>query len=1106
VFPVSVQVAARWPETVTVVGSGSASFDKAPVAVAPASRYVDLAIDPSTMPGLDITGTLRQAGVPMAGPVTIRIDAFNANGRLLAQYEEEALPAADSGSFGLVVALHRAAASATVSAKIGVATTDWYVVGVPEVTIGAPTPVALVVDYDPTVLTVRGALTDAAGAAIVGVVPVVVVASGPGGVLGTTTDTVTPGVLGAYSFTRLLPLGTTSVTATAQVGRFESDWVSVTDVVSPLTKTQTLTLDAGYRPPVLTVHGTLVDASGAPLGGTRISVDAYDSNAPDAAPTGSIALDVNPAASSGAFSGTVTLPTGTTRVVARAGVGPLGGDTIDAELAGVVAGPNDLLLSGVYNPPTLDISGSMFGADGAALAGDQLVLIEEYATTTLLRSAYYTVRVNALGAVEPHTFVTLPLATVRVALTPLVGAFAQDRVRVSQLVSAGPNAVTLSVAIAAPILHLTGTYLRDGELVTGPLALIVESYGPVLPNGSSELISRQFPVVQASSGAYVYNAQLPTGTVRTVITAKISPFTGDNPTTGQALTNGLNTVTFDVTDVTRSLRLTGVVTRAGLPVAGHMTVQIRSWNADVELALRIYSVTAASDGTYVLEEQLPDQTDRVQVYFTVPIPGQAAQTYNHSTTIAGNGLTTDTFDISQSTVVRVTGPGLRTPLGLQKTGFLLTVIAWDGIGADPLQSISRWVTPNSTTGAFDESFVVPDGTVTVSVGTSFQPWSYPYVGANVTPGTTTTVELLSEKPAGLLIHGSAVLPAGELIGNLASEVPVTVAFSNPANPALSSEVGTATYLQFDRSFDLHVLMPSLPDGATFTTATEADVTFGFATPVTVHVAGLGLGVNDREINPLIDAGVAHISGVVTDNGASGPDGSPVALRVVAYHFDPADHFNRAPGTPPYTVLGSIYLDGVVTDSSGHYSVDVVLPPGTTLVEADFKDQFSTGSDGWQRAGVMVDPVHVTQVPLDVQVGSPARVTIAGPLTQPQECLDAGAFTFVGHRTMTAYTSQVPAAWDGTTPIDGGTVVFDSLIIPDPGNGDYQMAVPLPAGVTGLLIMLEGAPAYVNDQIASSSSFMFDWTYGTALVSIGGTEQLHCPASVPPPPPPPPPVP
>ena len=199
----------------------------------------------------------------------------------------------------------------------------------------------------------------------------------------------------------------------------------------------------------------------------------------------------------------------------------------------------------------------------------------------------------------------------------MVGAFASDWTTVTQSVSPGANAVTLNVALHVPRLLLTGTMTHDGAPITGNVSIIVQPFNTAGVLTSAPLVRT---AVLNSSGQYSLTVDTPTGTVRAILFADTSPFAADDGTrevTGIA--PGNNPVAFDVTDVTRRLRVTGTIDRNGQPLAS-TSVPVTMWHtvgSDINNEVRSFTVFTDANGNYVIDRQVPAAATGARLIFAV---------------------------------------------------------------------------------------------------------------------------------------------------------------------------------------------------------------------------------------------------------------------------------------------------------------------------------------------------------------------------------------------------------------------------------------------------------------------------------------------------------
>jgi hypothetical protein len=575
----------------------------------PGARTIPLDVD-YRPPTLAIAGTMTADGAPIVTPVTLRVRSFDAAGDQLSDVPREVTPGAE-GVYSLDVAVPTGAVRAVVIAQVGVIPADYPTAEVADLRPG-PNPVALDVGFAPPSVTVTGTLVDATSAPL-GPTFVVVRSFDGATQLDSVDVNVIPGAGGTYTTGRLLlPLAADRVVATAQIGVVSGDHVSAT--LDPLgAGSNALRLDAVYDPPTLAVSGTLTDGAGGPLpAGQRIEVTSFEG----AALLRTDTVSVSPAAGTGAYTTTLTLPTRTTRVVVAAAIGAYFDDRVSQEAAIDAGALNEVTLNALYDPPIVSISGRL-GTEAAPITNNvQFDVRALDADGQLIVPFTLTARPNSIG-IYPALELPLPNRATSVAVTARIGLTNADWVTRTFDVARGQNPITFDASVNATVLNVSGLLSRDGAAVTEPVTVYVRSYDAA---NNLLTVATRF-VTSDPDGRYDLGSIVaPTGTTTVRIQADVSPFSDDDIVaeyTGIAA--GANDLTFDIVDTTTWLDLTGQLQRGADPFTDQFDLQVihtvpPGKSADV----RNYTVFPEGDGTYRLFVQLPDAATGAALIYSLP--------------------------------------------------------------------------------------------------------------------------------------------------------------------------------------------------------------------------------------------------------------------------------------------------------------------------------------------------------------------------------------------------------------------------------------------------------------------------------------------------------
>lgn len=124
-FPMSAAVTGRWAGTTTVITSATATFPtRAPLGSGTHADGVRLAIDPSLLPTLDLSGRATDLGAPRSGAFPLRFEALDASGNVLATLRSTVVAGVD-GAFAATRHLPRGTTSARLVAEVGLTETDF---------------------------------------------------------------------------------------------------------------------------------------------------------------------------------------------------------------------------------------------------------------------------------------------------------------------------------------------------------------------------------------------------------------------------------------------------------------------------------------------------------------------------------------------------------------------------------------------------------------------------------------------------------------------------------------------------------------------------------------------------------------------------------------------------------------------------------------------------------------------------------------------------------------------------------------------------------------------------------------------------------------------
>ncbi len=574
--------------------------------VTPGANTIGLDVD-YRPPILAVTGTMFADGNPIITPVTLQIRSFDASGTPLSDVLRTVTPDAD-GAYSINETVATGAVRAGDLARVGVVVADHPFAEVAGLTAGL-NPMVLDVGYAPPSVTVSGTLLDGASQPLG---PTLIeVRSLTGAILADTAHVqVTPDASGAYTTGRiLLPLGADRVVAYARIGINGSDYVSAT-LASVAAGSNALRLDATYDPPTLAVSGTFVDGAGNALGPQKyIQATFYDG-------TTSIGNDtkiVDPAAFTGAYATTFTMPTHTTRAVVVAFVGTWDVDKIAREVA-ITPGANTLTLSAVYDPPIAVIGGRLTSAGAPITSPVTMVAVSKDSDGTTLLTEYPTLSPNSNGEYA-GVALTLPNAATSLTVTLRVGTSSADWVTHTFPVNRGANTLTADAAVNVTTLNVSGELNRNGNPITEPVTVYVRSY-----NAANSLlaVSTHYVTSDVDNRYTLPPIVVPTGTVTVRTQADVSPFDYDdifNIYNGIGV--GANNLTFDIVDVATTLTLGGQLMRGDQAFTDPFEMRI-TYTATPHSQYRAYTIDPDDAGYYDFTTLMPDDTTAATVTYVLP--------------------------------------------------------------------------------------------------------------------------------------------------------------------------------------------------------------------------------------------------------------------------------------------------------------------------------------------------------------------------------------------------------------------------------------------------------------------------------------------------------
>ena len=770
---VRAEIGMTWTDHLTVtVGSAEAPLVNGPNPVPFTFNY--------NPPLVTVRGTMTGfGGEPLAGPITIRVMAY-AGDQFVTYQQVTVTPGAGGAYTTTPVVLPVSTTRVHAIAQIGVVTGDWVTSASVAAGPGA-VDVPLDVDYRPPSLAISGTLLIADGMSTSPITTATTFTvrafDGVGSPVYTQTRQVTPNSAGDYSLNEILPRSAVRATVTAHIGVVAADYVTVEQGALVLGH-NALALNVTYGPPVVVVSGALVDGLGNGLAHLPIAITVY--NGTTVALTASSI--VTPAVANGAYTVSFALPLQWTRVVATAVVGAFVADRFSAELAQFSTGIRSLALSGMYHPPIAKVSGSLIRGDGTKVTTAQLfTFVSRDSGGAELATQLATATPNAEG-LYTGLDVTLPRLTTEVDVLVNIGTFSQDLVTTTRAVLPGVNPITFDVALNTPRLRLSGTFTRDGQPFGDDVTLFYQAYGGV--DGQTAIGPQLNRTITSATNTYSIDINLPTGATRFRARGQLGGFFDDDLHIDQiGLVDGLNLLTADIADVSRTLQLAGTVVRNGQPLI-NTTLPIYTWHrkaaegSTYSYEPRTIWITTDASGGYSFDVALPRQAVGIEMQFRAPsaYPDEGDVIVAHTIDGLHDGVNAAaTFDVVYNERLLALA-GTITDDAAVAGPTTLSVRFTDGSGAS-YGTRELLVTPTVPDGLYGGSIRIPAGAtianVTPRVGPTFD-WVEQSVPLQSTGDSAGTVSIAHDSAiatsAGRLRHSG--VPADSLtitvIGQTAS--------------------------------------------------------------------------------------------------------------------------------------------------------------------------------------------------------------------------------------------------------------------------------------------------------------------------------------------------
>jgi len=755
-LPLSLDVVGTWTGRPGIAAQTTATFPAlAPTEGSPLITSADLALDADSVPLLDVSGIASRDGSPLGGDQHFTVEAFDGAGTRVGLFHVTAAVDPDTGAYSFRRALPGTAVRARVVFDVDSPVFERFTGEFSALALGA-NPVTFDLTYVVPRLTVAGSATDGT-AGLAGPITVEVHSTtASGGLLETQSATVVPDpVTGAYTTTIALPRRAANAQAFMVVPPLAETYS--TAIVPIAAGPNSVALDVVHTPPIVDVHGTMLDDQGNPLTGSfSLITSFYDVNGTllNSSNVG-LVPDAN-----GDFSLLRVGRVGAVSVEASVLAG-VAGERFDSGRVGIVPGANSLQLDVTLAPVKLTVSGTFVDGAGAPLPGPITVYavfrdvngepvgFETASVTPGAGGAYSTEFVGSRTAVSARLLANIG-----------VGAEQYEQI-VSGLVS-GANSSVFNVAHNPPVLDVAGTLIDSstGNPLQGPISIGVEFSQP---NGTFSGFNTAYATVTPSpvDGSYSFSMAGP----HTATKARLTAYLGQNGETAlllvPVLVPGANAVTFNAGFSAPVVTFNGTMLRTGgAALASSAWVTLRSVDADdVQLASTRFQVSIGADGTYSFTRTLPQGSAGAEAIVETSEFASDWQTSGVRAVV--DGSQTLLFDVVHEPVqLQVSGTMTKAP-GQELVGPVeVGVSALDATGTQ-LVYRQRTVVPAAGSGAYTFTLTLPMHTDHVDLIAFVGSYAFGFEQEKLTvngivPGALATATFdVVHAPATLAVSGTA---------------------------------------------------------------------------------------------------------------------------------------------------------------------------------------------------------------------------------------------------------------------------------------------------------------------------------------------------------------
>ena len=580
--------------TVDVAGAGqtvpAATGSVAVAAPSELTKRLYTAVDDIVLPidqtvALELTGALAALGAPFTAPTGFLATATDAAGEVVAKVSLAVTPDA-AGDYQTLVAMPLTTADIAVAWQYGIdagdhptATFGGFAAGLNQRVFDA--------DYDPPVVDLSGIVLYNGVPQTVAVITVEAqrAVGGPF----TQRFRVDPDIDGRYSVDVLIPVDTTSVTASARLGSTSNDLIQATlSAVQP--RSNPLVLDIVQDAPVLNLAGQL-EVNGAPGRNTTFVVEfaggATQATAIVNQTTGSYALGFD-------------LPAGTTEARVTAFVGQSSAEHRSLDVSGLVNGSNSRTFDINTEPPVLTVSGTA-AAGGVPIDDPFYVRFD-----TIPGAPQRLALPDASGAFAIS--LTLPEGTTTVDVTARIGRGPADWATTTLIgLVPGPNARTFDPTFAAVGLDLTGVVQVNGAAQSGTRNIHVVSF-----DAADAVIDTFDVAVQVGlDGSYAEPVQVPPATRTVELMALVGPYPTLRTPESFVVNPGANSIDYSTNAQLSTLRVSGTLTAGGRFLSGPFDFRtdfdiLSPGGGTTRFTVNDEAIVNGLDGTYSFERLVPE--------------------------------------------------------------------------------------------------------------------------------------------------------------------------------------------------------------------------------------------------------------------------------------------------------------------------------------------------------------------------------------------------------------------------------------------------------------------------------------------------------------------